>query len=55
MSLIDWGIVGGIIVSVAIVLLSILMLYSGPRGSAPRSKRMGIAPEPEPLNPRRAA
>lgn len=30
---IDWGIVGGILVSAAILLLSMLMLYSGPKES----------------------
>jgi hypothetical protein len=35
---IDWGIVGGILLSVAVVLLSILMLYSTPKVATPRRK-----------------
>lgn len=49
---IDWGIVGGILFSAAILLLSMLMLYSGPKVSTARSKRRGMAPEPEPLTER---
>ena len=50
-----WGIVGGIISLVAVLLFSILTVYSGPKGSLPKSKRTGIAVEPEPLIQRRVA
>ncbi len=55
MSWMDWGIVGGIISLVALLLFSILTLYAGPRGSSPASKRLGVSAKPEPLVERRAA
>jgi hypothetical protein len=49
MTWIDWGMVGGIILSAGVLLLSILLLYPARKGSTPRGKRVGIAPAPEPL------
>jgi hypothetical protein len=51
----DWGIVGGIISLVALLLFSILTLYARPTGSSPPGKRLGGSAKPEPLVERRAA
>jgi hypothetical protein len=48
---IDWGVVGGILLSVAVILLSILTLYAGPKVSTIRTKRLVMTPGPE-LNDR---
>jgi hypothetical protein len=41
--------VGGIILSAGVLLLSILLFYRGPKGSTRIGIRIGIAPEAEPL------
>jgi hypothetical protein len=42
----DWGIVAGIISLVAVLLFSILVLYSMAKGSSSRSKPIVVEPEP---------
>ena len=50
-----WGIVGGIISMVAVLLFAIVTVYAGRKGSLPANKRVGVAGKPEPLVQRRAA
>jgi hypothetical protein len=55
MSWMDWGVVGGIISLVALLLFFILTLYAGLKGSSPGSKRQDVSTKPEPLIERRTA
>ena len=55
MSWMYWGIVGGIISLVAVLLFSILAIYAGAKRPSSTSERLSIATKPEPLVERRAA
>ena len=55
MSWMDWGIVGGIISLVALLLFCILTLYAGVKGSSPGRERLDVSTKPEPLIERRTA
>ena len=50
-----WGIVAGIISTVAVLLFCILTVYASSNRSLPSRKRLGVAVKPEPLVHRRAA
>jgi hypothetical protein len=55
MSWMYWGVVGGIISLVAVLLFSILTIYAGTKGFSAGRKRLGVPTKPEPLVERRAA
>jgi hypothetical protein len=55
MSWMYWGIVGGIISVVAVLLFSILTIYAGAKGSSGTNKRLSIPTKPESLVERPAA